>query len=351
LRFALGFACLAAWALVLGLLPPHEEISAAPGALEVSEREITYDGAPVRLRGVATEDVRDLHLEGRDPASEYASMANNWRANVVRISVHPSTWRYHETETLELLKEHVGAATDAGLFVIVDYHVIGFPTGTISRSRPSGATRPTSTTRTSPGHGLLGRGLHRGTGWARHVRALERAGRRRRAPPSDPDSSRWSELKPYFEELVSTIRRNSSQSVILATGNHWAFNLEGINDDPLDDPNTAYTWHVYAGHEGNDPGRWAAALDGLHETKPVVVTEWGFQPRARPLPRHREDVRDQIPRPLAAGQGAAQHRLVLEQVPRPVPVQTRLADPHDVGRVRLRLPAEAQPKPRAPLKA
>jgi hypothetical protein len=69
--------------------------------------------------------------------------------------------------------------------------------------------------------------------------------------------------------------------VILATGNHWAFNLEGINDDPLDDPNTAYTWHVYAGHEGNDPGRWAAALDGLHETKPVVVTEWGFQPRAR----------------------------------------------------------------------
>ena len=129
MRFALGLACLAAWALVLGLLPPHEKISAAPGALEVSEREITYDGAPVRLRGVATEDVRDLHLKGRDPASEYASMANNWRANVVRISVHPSTWRYHETETLELLKEHVGAATDAGLFVIVDYHVIGFPDG------------------------------------------------------------------------------------------------------------------------------------------------------------------------------------------------------------------------------
>lgn len=91
--------------------------------------------------------------------------------------------------------------------------------------------------------------------------------------------------------------------MILATGNHWAFNLEGIKDDPLDDPNTAYTWHVYAGHEGNDPGRWAAALDGLHETKPVVVTEWGFQPRARPLPRHREDVRDQVPRPLPAGQG------------------------------------------------
>jgi hypothetical protein len=37
---------------------------------------------------------------------------------------------------------------------------------------------------------------------------------------------------------------------------------------------------VFAGHEGNDPSRWTAALDGLHTVKPVVVTEWGFQPRA-----------------------------------------------------------------------
>jgi hypothetical protein len=99
-------------------------------------------------------------------------------------------------------------------------------------------------------------------------------------PSSDSNSSRWSELKPYFEGLISTIRANGSESVILATGNHWAFNLKGIKDDPLADPSTAYTWHVYAGHEGNDPARWAAALDGLHTVKPVVVTEWGFQPGA-----------------------------------------------------------------------
>jgi hypothetical protein len=65
----------------------------------VSGNSITYDGSPVRLHGVATEDVYDLYLEGRDPEAEYARMANNWRANVVRISVHPSTWRYHETES------------------------------------------------------------------------------------------------------------------------------------------------------------------------------------------------------------------------------------------------------------
>ena len=99
-------------------------------------------------------------------------------------------------------------------------------------------------------------------------------------PPSDPNSSKWAKLKPYFGLLVSTVRGNGNQSIILASGNHWAYNLKGIKDDPLEDPNTGYTWHVYAGHDGNDPSRWALALDGLDEVRPVVVTEWGFEPNA-----------------------------------------------------------------------
>lgn len=40
--------------------------------------------------------------------------------------------------------------------------------------------------------------------------------------PSDPNGSKWAGLKPYYEDLITTIRENGSQSVILATGNHWA---------------------------------------------------------------------------------------------------------------------------------
>ena len=54
---------------------------------------------------------------------------------------------------------------------------------------------------------------------------------------SDPDGSKQSLLKPYFEDLISTIRDNGNQSIVFATGNHWAYNLKGIKDDPLSDPN------------------------------------------------------------------------------------------------------------------
>jgi endoglucanase len=275
-------AWLMAWVLVFGFLLLHDEASSSSGALEVRGNEITYNGSPVRLRGVATEDVRDLHLEGRNPAAEYRRMAEGWRANVVRISVHPSTWRYHETQTLALLKKHVGAATDAGLFVIVDYHVIGFPDGYYQEVPPEWGDPPdlydsdfalatdfwdTVSTEIQDPRVMFEL-------WNEPVYEEDEL------HPSDPNGSKWAQLKPYYEELITLIRDNGSQSVILATGNHWAYNLKGIKDDPLSDPDTAYTWHVYAGHDENSPQRWAAALDGLHRVKPVLVTEWGFQPRA-----------------------------------------------------------------------
>jgi hypothetical protein len=64
--------------------------------------------------------------------------------------------------------------------------------------------------------------------------------------------------------------------MVICTGDHWAFDLRGIRDNPIDDGNTAYAWHVYAGHEANDPARWAERLDDLHLEHPVIVTEWGF---------------------------------------------------------------------------
>ena len=46
-------------------------------------------------------------------------------------------------------------------------------------------------------------------------------------------------LKPYFAQLLQVIRAHS-QNIVLATGNEWAYDLQGIRKDPLPGANIAY---------------------------------------------------------------------------------------------------------------
>jgi len=86
----------------------------------------------------------------------------------------------------------------------------------------------------------------------------------------------WEHLKPFFAELLRTVRSHS-HNVILATGNNWAYDLRGIRKDPLPGENVAYAWHIYAGTNDDDEEQWALHLEELQTIAPVLVTEWGFQ--------------------------------------------------------------------------
>ena len=85
----------------------------------------------------------------------------------------------------------------------------------------------------------------------------------------------WPLLKRTWLELIASIRRYSD-TVVLASGGRWAHDLTGVSADLIDDPRTAYAWHCYPKEAREDSGGWAASLDKLSCSKPVVVTEWGF---------------------------------------------------------------------------
>src|SRR5262245_13826850 len=102
--------------------------AAAPGRLEVKGKDILFDGKPVRLRGVSVADpVRDR--PGR-PATDFKTIATDWKANVVRLGIHPHTWKtVPHDKVLDRLGSDVDAALAEGLFVIINYAVIGWPDG------------------------------------------------------------------------------------------------------------------------------------------------------------------------------------------------------------------------------
>jgi len=217
-----------------------------------------------------------LARRGR-PLSDYATIAKDWNANTVRIGVAPPTWkRTDHAAVMKQLKQEVDAALRSGMFVMIDWHTIGWPNGYYETPDWAGGLTDLYDSDFELGLSF----------WKACARAFGKDGRVAFHLWCEPvlkeddwetkPGSTWSSLRPWFVKLTSAIRAEGAGNLVLATGNRWAYDLIGIRANPLPDKNTAYMWHVYGGHDDNKPAMWAKALDNLYKVAPVVVSEWGF---------------------------------------------------------------------------
>jgi hypothetical protein len=234
-----------------------------------------YNGVRVRLRGVAVGDPV-LARRDRPAASDFALLASEWRCNAVRISVLPTTWRHRQAETMALLERDVTAALANRMFVIIDWHTIGWPDGYFLRPEPSwrmaedtydsswslAASFWQAVAERWGGDGRVAFEL-----WNEPTYALGDWGL---AP-----GTRWRQLTPSYEALVAIVRAKS-RNLVLVAGDRFGHDLRGVRLSPLAGENIGYTWHVYAGADGNEAMPLAQKLDDLDRSHPVVVTEWGF---------------------------------------------------------------------------
>jgi endoglucanase len=244
------------------------------GALRVRGAGLSYNGAQVRLRGVA---VGDPVLARYDrPASDFAALAQDWRCNAVRISVTPSSWRNRQAETLLLLERDIAAALANRMFVILTWHVVGWPDGYYllpekgwnlpadlwDSSWPLAASFWRAMAERWGGDGRIVFEL-----WNEPLFALHDV----EAAPG----RRWLQIKPFYQELLALVRARSGNLVLLG-GDRFSHDLRGVRASPLIAENVGYAWHVYAGADGNELTPLAVKLDELDRSYPVVVTEWGF---------------------------------------------------------------------------
>jgi aryl-phospho-beta-D-glucosidase BglC (GH1 family) len=243
----------------------------------VRGNELLADGKPIILRGVAVGDPI-LARAGR-PLSDYQRIAREWHANVVRISLHPSVWKHTaHGAVLDVLQREIEAALGNGMYVILDWHSIGWPNGYFESIRADWTDDPPDLydsnfelaknfwEAASARFGKDGRIIFEL--WNEPVRTKQEE--------DGEVAPEWKMLKPFFGELLRIVRSHGS-NVVLATGNEWAYDLRGIREDPLQGENIAYDWHIYAGTDDNDEKQWALHLDDLQRVAPVMVTEWGFQ--------------------------------------------------------------------------
>jgi hypothetical protein len=256
---------------------------AASSALKVEGRQLTYNGAEVRLRGVVIGDL----LKSDRPPVDYGQLADNWHANTVRLSVHPGYWKADVEGGKRKVLANVAAARRAGLFVILCWHAIGTPDGLQRAPRAEWKSRADAfdvsfslaTSFWKWAAEQFGRdGAVLFELWNEPVDDI-------RNPSATP--GQWPAYRERWRSLLGQIRPLST-NVVLCTAGRWAYDLRGVKRDLLDDRQVAYAWHVYPGKDGGDRNKWLEKLDGLDLVKPVVVTEWGFcedcNPRFRGAP-------------------------------------------------------------------
>ena len=260
--------------LAMAALPgPVTAALAASQRLEIAGNALLAGGKPIRLLGVAVGD--PLFVRAKRSIDDFRVIANDWRANVVRISLHPSQWRNDREASLIGLTRDITAARANGLWVILDWHAIGAPDGWYDKPGEDWGL-PEDVYKSSTATAL--------EFWTEMAKIFGAdpgvVFELWNEPTVDPrvDESTgnfWAQLKPAWLKMIAAIRKHS-EVIVLASGARFAHDLQQVKSNLIDDPRTAYAWHCYPNEDKGKAGRWHSSLDGLPKIKPVFVTEWGF---------------------------------------------------------------------------
>ncbi|MDD2922495.1 MAG: cellulase family glycosylhydrolase, partial [Anaerolineales bacterium] len=172
------------------------------------------------------------------------------------------------------LAREINAALDNKMYVVISYHVIGWPNGWYQAACCGNAADTYDSTfsvatsfwtQMAQTYGsdtrvifdLWNEPVHDATDWN--------------------DVTYWADLKPFYESLIQTVRGAGAQNIVLAAGSGWASWLGGIKDNPLTDSNVVYAYHKYSVNGLNTPSQWNKDTGGLIGVKPVIVSEWGYE--------------------------------------------------------------------------
>lgn len=223
---------------------------AAPAPLSVHEGKIVANHQPANLAGnslfwsnsgwggdkyYTDETVRKLREE--------------WRSDVIRIPVGVETsGGYLEAPQANMARVEtvIRSSLARGLYVIVDWH------SHEAEKHEAAALEFFSSISSKYGH---------------HSNLIYEI-------YNEPLAVSWSGIiKPYAERVIKVIRNNDSDNLIIVGTPGWSQDVDIASLDPVDDTNTAYALHFYAGTHGQELRM--KAQTALRNKLPLFVSEWG----------------------------------------------------------------------------
>lgn len=256
-------------ALTLFLTPSCEENTDSRGWISIDGKNFVNEaGETMIFQGVNIRDPHNLEEEGHWTKSHFQE-AKAWGANVIRLPIHPPSWRARGEEGyLALIDQAVEWAGELELYLILDWHSIG----NLKMEMFQHEMYITSVEETTAFWNRVS------SKYANEPLVLMYELYNEPTISGDHfgDMS-WDEWKSINEELIAVIRNNHPRSLIGVAGFNWAYDLTPIRESPINAPGIAYISHPYPQkREAPWEARWEADWGYVAENYPVFLTEIGY---------------------------------------------------------------------------
>ena len=211
-------------------------------------------GNPVQLKGISTHGL--AWYPDYVNADCFAQLKEEWGIDVIRLAMYTGENGGYCTggdqkALKELVRNGVEYATDCGLYVIIDWHILsdGNPNTYIEESKAFFREMSQE--------------------YADHTNVLYEI-------CNEPNGgTSWSDVKTYAEQIIDVIRENDGDGVILVGTPNWCQFVDQAAADPIQNcENVMYTLHFYAATHKDDLR--SAMTNAIEAGLPIFVSEFGI---------------------------------------------------------------------------
>lgn len=226
----------------------------AHGQLAVKDGQLVdASGVAYQLRGVSTHGL-SWYPQFVTEAG-FRTLRDDWKVNCVRLALYPDEEQGYCTggdqEALrQLVKNGVAYAQHLGMYVIIDWHVLGEADPRVHQDAAIAFFDEMSSE------------------FAGSPNVLYEI-----CNEPNGDTS-WEIITEYANAVIPVIRANAPDSVVVVGTPTWCQDIDKAQAAPLDFENVLYSVHFYA----TEHGQWLRdrVKEALDAKLPVIVSEFGI---------------------------------------------------------------------------
>ena len=237
-----------------GSAPIGDGFAAEHGALKLDGTQLVdQNGNDIQLYGMSTHGI--AWFPQFVSYDSFKTLRDDWNTNCVRLAMYTHEYNGYcaggdQDYLKSLVRTGVDAATDLGMYVIIDWHVLQEQDPNVYKDQAKDFFKEMSET------------------YADHTNVLYEI-------CNEPNGyATWDSVKSYAEEIIPIIRENDPDAVIIVGTPTWSQDIDKAQANPLDYDNVLYALHFYAGTHKDV--LWNRLDSCVQNGLPVFVSEFGM---------------------------------------------------------------------------